>query len=112
MHTRFRCRPGRPIRCQRPRLHSGRTINERREMSSKGAQHSVPTTASSYEPKPIVDSLVWDKDVMAPMRDGVKLCVDVYRPGASGKFPALLAIAGHNKDLQSPDVAKAVPPQP
>ena len=81
-------------------------------MIYKGTQHSVPTTASSYAPKPIVDSLVWDKDVMAPMRDGVSLCVDVYRPGTKAKFPALLAIAGHNKDLQTPDVAKALPPQP
>jgi hypothetical protein len=81
-------------------------------MISKGTQHAVPTTESSYQPPLVVDSMRWDKDVMAPMRDGVRLCVDLYRPDTDGKFPALLAIAGHNKDLQTPDVAKALPPQP
>jgi predicted acyl esterase len=56
--------------------------------------------------------MIWDRDVMAPMRDGVRLCADVYRPRAEGKFPALLAIAGHNKDLQTPELANALPPQP
>jgi putative CocE/NonD family hydrolase len=42
----------------------------------------------------------------------VQLCADVYRPDTDEKYPALLAIAGHNKDLQNPDVAGSVPPQP
>jgi len=29
------------------------------------------------------------------------VCVDIYRPEASGKFPAILAFAVHNKDLQT-----------
>src|SRR5262249_47102683 len=49
---------------------------------------------------------------MVPMRDGVEICVDIYRPKSAGKFPALLAFAIYNKDLQSPDVAEALPPQP
>ena len=51
-------------------------------------------------------------DLNVPMRDGVKICVDVYRPEASGKFPALLAFAIYNKDFQGPDMAAALPPQP
>ena len=47
-----------------------------------------------------------DMDVMVPMRDGVKICVDVYRPDAPGKFPALLAFAIYNKDFQGPDMAR------
>ena len=31
-----------------------------------------------------------EKDVFVKMRDGVRLAVDVYRPDAPGKFPALL----------------------
>jgi predicted acyl esterase len=53
-----------------------------------------------------------DRDVMVPMRDGVHLCVDVYRPDTQEKFPALLAFAPHNKDLQTPEAAEASGPQP
>lgn len=49
---------------------------------------------------------------MVPMRDGVRLCVDIYRPTGDARHPALLAIAPHNKDLQNPDVAQSLPPQP
>jgi len=38
--------------------------------------------------------------VLVPMRDGVRLAVDVYRPEARGKFPALLALCVYGKDLQ------------
>jgi predicted acyl esterase len=58
------------------------------------------------------DQLKWDKDIMVPMRDGVHLCVQVYRPDARGKFPALLAIAPHNQDLQTPDATENFAPQP
>jgi uncharacterized protein len=81
------------------------TINE-------GSQHSVPRSDTTYEPPRLYEGMTWDRDVMAPMRDGVRLCADVYRPRAEGKFPALLAIAGHNKDLQTPELANALPPQP
>jgi hypothetical protein len=49
---------------------------------------------------------------MVPMRDGVSLCVDIYRPDTAEKLPALLAIAPYNKELLSPEYAQAVPPQP
>ena len=43
-----------------------------------------------------------DKDVMIPMRDGVRLALDVYRPdNAEGeKFPVVLAIGEWGKDAQ------------
>ena len=40
------------------------------------------------------------------------ICPLIYRPDGSGKFPALLAFSIYNKDLQGPDVANALPPQP
>ena len=41
------------------------------------------------------------KDVMVPMRDGVRLALDVYRPDVEGeKFPALLAFGLWGKDAQ------------
>ena len=42
-----------------------------------------------------------EKDLMAPMRDGVRLAVDVYRPDVEGeKFPAILAYGIWGKDAQ------------
>lgn len=66
----------------------------------------------AYDRQPTYDEMVAEKDVFVTMRDGVKLSVDVYRPKASEKFPALLAFAIYNKDLQGPDAAQTLPPQP
>ena len=50
--------------------------------------------------------MVAEKDVFVTMRDGVKICADVYRPDTTEKLPALLAISIHNKDLQGPEMAE------
>jgi uncharacterized protein len=65
-----------------------------------------------YERKPEYEKTKQGRDVMVPMRDGVKLCVDIYRPDVPGKFPALLAYAPHNKDLQTPEACENSSPQP
>ncbi len=62
--------------------------------------------------EPVYEKMIQERDLMIPMRDGVRLAVDVYRPDAPGKFPALYSCAVHNKDLQRRDVAEALPPQP
>jgi uncharacterized protein len=67
---------------------------------------------TGYDRAPTYDQMVRDIDVYVPMRDGVKLCVDVYRPATDEKLPALLAFAIYNKDFQGPEVAAALPPQP
>ena len=77
-----------------------------------GQQHIVPAGPDAYQPKNLGYRIAWERDVMVAMRDGVSLCIDIYRPDTDGKFPALLAIAPHNKDMQTPDVAAAHPPQP
>ncbi|MEE8394739.1 MAG: CocE/NonD family hydrolase [bacterium] len=41
-----------------------------------------------------------DPDVRVPMRDGVELACDVYRPDQAGRYPALLAISPYGKDIQ------------
>ena len=51
-------------------------------------------------------------DIMVPMRDGVRVAVDIYRPDNDEKFPALLSYAGHNKYLQGPEVSEACRNQP
>ena len=52
------------------------------------------------------DRMIKEYDLEVPMRDGVNLRVDVYRPDAPGKFPVLYTCAMHNKDLQRVEVAE------
>lgn len=76
---------------------------------SGGGPHSPPP---HYDREPSYNKMKQERDVMVRMRDGVHLCVDIYRPDAEGKFPALLAIAAHNKDIQTPEACEAYGPQP
>jgi uncharacterized protein len=66
----------------------------------------------SYDRAPTYTGLVAERDVAVPMRDGVNLSVDIYRPDDPGRFPALLAFSIYNKDLQGPEISKVLPPQP
>ena len=68
-------------------------------------QHNPPP---GYQAPIVCESVIDLRDVLVPMRDGKQLCVDVYRPDIDGKFPALLAIAPHNKEYQTPEFAAAV----
>ncbi|MEZ5916012.1 MAG: CocE/NonD family hydrolase [Parvularculaceae bacterium] len=74
--------------------------------------HIVPESLAGPRASSSGAEFIWDRDQKVPMRDGVELCVDIYRPAGAVKTPALLAIAGHNKDLQNPDIGDSVPPQP
>jgi uncharacterized protein len=65
-----------------------------------------------YDRAPTYATMIKDKDVLVPMRDGVKIAVDVFRPDTTERLPALLAFAIHNKDLQGPDMAQAGGTQP
>jgi putative CocE/NonD family hydrolase len=61
----------------------------------------IATRAADY-------GVVVEKNVMIPMRDGVRLAADLYRPArggaaASGRFPALLTRTPYNKDGVSGD---------
>src|SRR5262245_25645139 len=52
-----------------------------------------------------LDAVLFAKDVMVPMRDGVRLASDVYRPTfdgvpVSGKLPVLLQQTPYNKEGQ------------
>jgi predicted acyl esterase len=44
------------------------------------------------------DSMMIEKDVTVPMRDGAKLLADVFRPQASERVPALLNLGPYQKD--------------
>ena len=43
--------------------------------------------------------LVIDKSIQVPMRDGINLATDVYRPDGPGPFPTLLTRLPYNKEL-------------
>ena len=59
-----------------------------------------PQIIKKEESKPTYSVKV-QKDIMVPMRDGVRLATDVYRPNVEGKkFPALLSFFGWGKELQ------------
>jgi uncharacterized protein len=45
--------------------------------------------------------IVIENNVPVPMRDGVRLAADVYRPSAEGKFPTLLSRTPYNKNGQA-----------
>ena len=66
----------------------------------------------TYDRPPTYSEIISEKDVPVAMRDGVNLSIDIYRPDSTERFPALLAFSIYNKDLQGPDVAKTLPPQP
>ena len=50
-----------------------------------------------------------EKDVRIPVRDGVHLAADIYRPEGTGKVPALLALSPYGKELQA--LSLTLPPQ-
>ncbi|HTO63088.1 MAG TPA: CocE/NonD family hydrolase [Bradyrhizobium sp.] len=57
-------------------------------------------------------SIAIERDIAVPMRDGVSVVVDIYRPEAQGRFPVLLAFAAHSKEIQGTDYPRSFPPQP
>jgi putative CocE/NonD family hydrolase len=44
-------------------------------------------------------SIVVEKNIPIPMRDGVKLAADIYRPSGPGNYPVLLQRTPYNKEL-------------
>jgi len=41
------------------------------------------------------------RDLQAPMRDGVKLAIDVFRPEGDGRFPVVLCTTPYNRNCQA-----------
>ncbi len=40
-----------------------------------------------------------DENVSVTMRDGIKICVDVYRPEAEGRYPGLFSMSPYLNEL-------------
>jgi predicted acyl esterase len=81
----------------------------KQELTSMATPDTPPT---DYSRAPEFDRMVEMRDAAVEMRDGVRLSVDVYRPDAEDRFPALVAFSIYNKDLLGPDVAQSLPAQP
>ncbi|MCC6588706.1 MAG: CocE/NonD family hydrolase [Bryobacterales bacterium] len=59
---------------------------------------SATTLAAGDDPvRPITDKVRIESNVIVPMRDGVKLYADVYRPDRVGKFPVLIVRTPYGK---------------
>ncbi len=52
---------------------------------------------------PIDARIVFEKHVRIPMRDGVELMCNVFRPEPHGRYPAILCFAPYGKDSYPPD---------
>lgn len=52
------------------------------------------------------------RDAMVPMRDGVHLAVDIFRPDSGERFPALLALSPYGKGIQSMTIPRQPEPSP
>ncbi|WP_329343456.1 CocE/NonD family hydrolase [Streptomyces sp. NBC_01352] len=87
-------------------------MTEPRETRTVPLQASSETPYGGYDRPPQYDDMIAELDVRVPMRDGLELCVDIYRPRTDERLPALLAFAIYNKDIQGPSVTEAIPPQP
>jgi putative CocE/NonD family hydrolase len=65
---------------------------------------SVVAVAQPPQPgdySPATYEIVAESDREAPMRDGVKLKIDIFRPKADGRFPAVLQQTPYNKSGQA-----------
>ncbi|MEX1231775.1 MAG: CocE/NonD family hydrolase [Planctomycetaceae bacterium] len=66
--------------------------------------YAQPPQAGDYSPARF--DVVEELNRKAPMRDGVELMIDVFRPQAEGKFPAILLQTPYNKETQMPRARK------
>jgi putative CocE/NonD family hydrolase len=59
---------------------------------------AVKEEPDSLLSKPIYD-VILDDEVPVPMRDGIGLATDIYRPDADGKFPVVLVRTPYKKEM-------------
>ncbi len=64
---------------------------------------SSPSCVKAQQPDPgeysaAEHELVEFRNEMVPMRDGVKLAIDIFRPNGKGRFPVVLSMIPYNKN--------------
>ena len=52
-------------------------------------------------------SIIHEHNVMVPMRDGVRLATDIFRPRREGRWPVLLTRVPYNKEMRDKDNSDA-----
>src|ERR1700674_4098840 len=57
--------------------------------------------STKWQTSPRQYGVTIERDVAIPVRSGVTLDSDIFRPDAAGKFPALLAVHAYSKAAQS-----------
>jgi uncharacterized protein len=63
--------------------------------------NGVQTTGREYRNLSAVEhTMSRDADQRVPLRDGGQLLADVYRPGAQGTFPVLIAASPYPRQIQ------------
>jgi predicted acyl esterase len=64
--------------------------------------NGTQTTGRNYRNLSSPDfGMTQDDDVEVPMRDGINLLADVYRPDAPGRFPVLIAASPYPRQIQN-----------
>ena len=64
--------------------------------------NGLQTTGRDYRNLSKPDyAIACDEDVVAPMRDGVELLVDVHRPATPGRYPVLIAASPYPRQVQN-----------
>src|SRR5579884_3185635 len=84
-------------------------VSERRTPGSRlrirpRAQLMGQQFAGNWAPKKLSQPaypVVFEPDIAIPLPDGTILRGDLYRPGADGTFPTLLAWSGYTKEFQT-----------
>src|SRR5690349_18373970 len=100
-----------PRSCE-PQPGARRNINDSEDTMSAQTDRAFRLSLSGhrapvdYDRPPTYPDMIAERDLLVPMRDGVRIAVDVYRPQTADKLPALLALSIHNKDLQGPELAE------
>jgi uncharacterized protein len=72
----------------------GRSAGTRRSAWRAARMHVRPPVTITDPPA----DMVVERDVAVPMRDGVRLRVNVFRPAGEGRFPVLLCAHPYGKD--------------
>jgi predicted acyl esterase len=68
-------------------------------MKTMTPQNSLYPDAYLLSPQPPEGAML-DENVYVKMRDGIRLCVDVYKPARTGRYPVLLSLSPYSKDIQ------------
>ena len=63
---------------------------------------AIPSAAASDA---FAGPMVVEKDVAIPMKSGLSLMANVYRPSGAGKYPVMVAMSAYGKDLPPQDFA-------